>query len=151
MARGTKLTPEQVIDLREHHEHVRAFRRNEETGETMSDKDIDTKVALEFGVSVTHVRDIVLGVTHADVGGPRDVARQKRVDLYSQERTTLGETEARRRMNLRLRGVDPEPKAVRWSQRAVILDSKGRETGMAYTLEPGQSIRVELVAEGGNR
>jgi hypothetical protein len=50
---------------------------------------------------------------------------------------------------LRRRGIDPEPKAVRYVQRAVIVDSKGRDTGMAYVLEPGQSIRVELVAEGG--
>lgn len=151
MSRSTKLTRDQVVALRERHAHIREFRHNEETGESMSDKDLDTQVAEEFGVSVTHVRDIVLGTTHADVGGPRDVARAKRVDLYGTERLTLGDTEARRRMNMRLKGIDPEPKAVRFVQRVVIVNAKGRDTDLAYTLEPGQSIRVDLVAEGGRR
>lgn len=143
------MTTEQVIDLRERHEWLRGLREDPETGKSMADKDIDASVAKEFGVSPSHVRDIVMGVVHAEAGGPIDVARARRRELYRTEREALGDTEARRRMNLRVRGIDPEPKAIRWSQRAVIVDSKGRDTGMAYVLEPGQSIRVELVAEGG--
>ena len=146
---NAKLTRDQVVALRERHAHIREFRHNEETGESMSDKDLDTQVAEEFGVSATHVRDIVLGTTHADVPGPRDVARAKRVDLYGTERLTLGDTEARRRMNMRLKGIDPEPKTVRFVQRVVIVDHRGKDTEMSYTLEPGHSIRVDLVAEGG--
>ena len=31
----------------------------------------------------------------------------------------------------------------------VIVDHRGKDTEMSYTLEPGHSIRVDLVAEGG--
>lgn len=149
MAKGRKLTDTQVVELRERHQFLREMDADE--GNTRSDTEQDTQVAKEFGVSVSHVRDLVMGGSRAEAGGPIDVARRERFILFLREREALGDTEARRRLNLRSRNIDPEPKTVRWSQRAVIVDSKGRDTGMAYVLEPGQSIRVELVAEGGRR
>ncbi|ATW59122.1 hypothetical protein FDJ13_gp62 [Gordonia phage Gustav] len=145
------MTTAEVVELRERHAWLRELREDPETGKSQADKDIDHQVAVEFKVSASHVRDIVMGVVHAEAGGPIDAARARRRELYRAEREALGDTEARRRMNLRVRGIDPEPKAIRWSQRAVIVGANGRDTDMAYVLEPGQSIRVELVAEGGRR
>ena len=142
------LSSDQVVEIRERHKWLRGLREDFEVQETMTDTDIDNKVAEEFMVSASHGRDIVMGVVHPDAGGPLDTIRSRRRELYRAEREALGDSEARRRMNLRTRGIDPEPLAVRYAQRVVILDSRGRETGLETILEPGQSIRVDMVAQG---
>ena len=149
MARGRKLTDEQVAELRERHLFLRELASDSTTHR--SDTDHDTQVAGEFGVSVSHVRDLVLGNARPEAGGPVDVVRRDRFVMYLRDREALGDTEARRRLNLRSRNIDPDPKTVRYVQRVVIVDHRGRDTDMAYNLEPGHSIRVEMVAEGGNR
>lgn len=145
-----RLTPEQVREIRERHEWLRQFRDDPDAGR-QTDAELDAKVAKEFGISRVYVAALVTGKSRPEVDGPLDAARVRIQELFIAEAAELGPDEANRRRSLRRRGIDPEPKAIRWSQRAVIVDSKGRDTGMAYVLEPGQSIRVELVAEGGNR
>lgn len=147
MAKGRKLTDTQVVELRERHLFLREVDAAE--GHKSSDTEHDTRVAKEFGVSVSHVRDLVMGGSRTEAEGPIDVARRERFVLFLREREALGDTEARRRLNLRSRNIDPEPKAVRYAQRVTVLDHRGKDTDMAVTLEPGQSIRVELVTEGG--
>lgn len=134
------------------HQFLRELRDEEDDSEARkSDGDLDAQVAKEFKISRVYVSALVVGKSRPKAGGPLDHRRNRILELFWSEADALGPEEAYRRRRLRNRGIDPEPKAVRWSQRAVILDAKGRETGMAYTLEPGQSIRVELVAEGGQR
>ena len=137
------MTPELVAEIRERHLFLR------ELDPDRAAKDLDRQVAEEFTVSQSHLRDIVTGLVHPDAPGPIDVGRARRRELYRTERETLGDREARRRLNLRTRGIDPEPKAVRYVQRVVIVDHRGKDTEMSYTMEPGHSIRVDLVAEGG--
>lgn len=145
-----RLTPEQVREIRERHEWLRQFRDDPDAGR-QTDAELDAKVAKEFGISRVYVAALVTGKSRPEVDGPLDAARVRIQELFISEAAELGPDEANRRRSLRRRGIDPEPKAIRWRQRAVIVDSKGRDTGMAYVLEPGQSIRMELVAEGGNR
>lgn len=138
------LTPAAVVQIRERHEFLRQM-------EDRAGKDLDAQVAAEFAVSQSHVRDIVTGVARADDGGPIDKARAVRRELFRQERESLGDREARRRMNLRSRGIDPEPKAARTVTRVTVVDHRGKDTDMVAYLEPGQTLRVDNVLEGGIR
>lgn len=147
-----RLTPEQVREIRERHEWLRQFRKlyeDDPDAGRQTDAELDAKVAKEFGISRVYVAALVTGKSRPEVDGPLDAARVRIQELFIVEAAELGPDEANRRRSLRRRGIDPEPKAIRWSQRAVIVDSKGRDTEMSYTLEPGHSIRVDLVAEGG--
>ncbi|AWY05500.1 hypothetical protein PBI_MORRISSEY_58 [Gordonia phage Morrissey] len=147
MAKGRKLTDAQVAELRERHQFLRDT--EDHAGEHRNDSVNDAQVAQEFNISVSHVRELVMGRARPDAGGPIDKARQIRHTLFLQERIDLGDTEARRRLNLRSRNIDPNPKEIRYVQRVTVLDARGRDTNLSTVLEPGQSLRVDLVAEGG--
>lgn len=148
MAKGRKLTDAQVAELRERHQFLREVDTDEGT---VASSDTDAQVAQEFNISVSHVRELVMGRARPDAGGPIDKARQIRHNLFLQERIDLGDTEARRRLNLRSRNIDPNPKEIRYVQRVTVLDASGRDTNLSTVLEPGQSVRVEMVTEGGRR
>lgn len=148
------LSQERVAELREYHHHLREVDEaldEDERDEALSPATRDQKVADKFGVSVSLVRRIVMGLAHAEAGGPIDQARRARRDLYRRERVSLGETEARRRLKLRAMNIDPAPKVETLVQRVTIVDSKGRPTPAVVDLQPGQSVRVELVPIGGDR
>lgn len=149
MAKGRKLTDAQVVELRERHQFLR--QTDEDEGQPRNDSANDRLVANEFGVSISHVRDLVMGGSRKEAGGPIDVARRERFLLFIRERGELGDTEARRRLNLRSRNIDPNPKEIRYVQRVTVLDDLGRDTNLSTVLEPGQSVRVEMVTEGGRR
>ncbi|UTN93348.1 hypothetical protein SEA_WIDOW_56 [Gordonia phage Widow] len=147
----THITDELVVQIRERHDWLRSFREDEDTGDWMTDAAIDAKVAEEMNVSPSYVKALVTGEARKGVGGPIDHARNARQALYHEEAQTLGVTEARRRLQLRSRNIDPTPKALRYVQRVTILDAKGRPTPGVVDLAPGETVRVELVAVGGDR
>ncbi|QLF84042.1 hypothetical protein SEA_UPYO_63 [Gordonia phage Upyo] len=144
-----KLTAEEVVAIRERHAMLREFREDPDTGDRMTDGEIDTKVSGEFGVSRVHVGHLVTGKSRPEVGGPLDTRRAEIAATYYAEAAALGVTEANRRRRLRNKGIDPTPEAVVMVQRATIIDARGKDTDMAYELEPGQSIRLDLVPRGG--
>ena len=144
------ITEEQVRSIRERHEWLRSFRENED-GTQLTDAEIDHKVAEELDVTRKLVTRIVLGETRLSAGGPLDQPRIARQALYHEEAQALGVTEARRRRQLRSRNIDPTPKVVTYVQRVTVLDAKGRPTLGVVDLAPGETVRVELVAVGGDR
>lgn len=140
-----------VEEVRDTYDLQRELDEDEAPEDRRSEHARDKHVADQLGVSVEFVRRAVIGETFPDAPGPIDAARRRRLDLYREEVGTLGESEARRRSQLRARGIDPDPKTPRVVQVVRILDPKGRPTGMEYTLEPGHSISVSLGTEGGDR
>lgn len=145
------LKPDDVEKIREDYARIRFHVQDLTEGEDgyLTPSEIDQRVATMNKVSVGLVRRIVMGLAHADAPGPIDQGRRARRDLYQRERVTLGETEARRRLALRSRNIDPAPKVERLVQRVTILDSSGRPTTGVVDLNPGETVRVELVAIGG--
>lgn len=143
------LSDQAVEAIREKYEWYRQLDEGEAGAE--SDSQRDRRVAEEFGVSADTVRQAVMGLSHPTAGGPIDHARRTRRDLYARERVSLGETEARRRLQLRRHNMDPDPKVERLVQRITVVDSQGRDTPATMDLAPGQTVRVELVAVGGTR
>lgn len=135
--------------IRERYEWLKDLDQGE--ADPLTPSALDAKVANEFGVSVSSVKDIIMGITHGEAGGPIDQARRTRRDLFARERETLGDAEARRRLQLRARNIDPAPKVERLVQRITVMDSKGRPTVAVLDLQPGESIHVELVPVGGDR
>lgn len=144
----TQITNETIQAIRERHEWLRGF-RDESDAEWETDNQLDEKVAQEFSVAVTYVRGLVLGRIRPQAGGPLDNARIARTALYHEEAATLGEKEARRRRQLRSRNIDPTPKTVRYTQRVTILNAKGQPTAGVVDLQPGETVKVELIAVGG--
>ena len=144
-----QLTDTRVVEIREKHQWLRDIRDTEPGAERSTDGELDSRVAEEFGISRTHVASLVEGRSRPAAGGPIDHRRVQIQHMHAEEVGVLGVDEAARRRRLRLKGIDPDPKAIRYVQRVTVLDAQGRDTNMAVTLDPGQSIRVELVAEGG--
>lgn len=146
-----KLSPEDVVKIREDHARIRDYVADLEPDDEgyLKPSEIDVRVAQMNGTSKTRVQEIIMGLAHAGVGGPIDHGRRTRRDLYQRERASLGETEARRRLALRSRNIDPAPKVERLVQRVTILDSQGRPTAGIVDLAPGETVRVELVPIGG--
>lgn len=146
-----KQIPEDLArSIRERYEDLKELDAGLDREERQTSTQRDAQVAKDFGLSLTAVKDIVMGVTHTEAGGPIDHARRQRRELYARERISLGDTEARRRLQLRARNIDPAPKAERLVQRVTILDSKGQIVAQTE-MEPGQTLQVALVAVGGDR
>lgn len=144
------LSDSTVLEIRERYEWLKDLNGDTPGEEALTPAELDGRVAGEFGVSVTTVKDIVMGLSHPDVEGPIDQGRRLRRDLYNRERDSIGETEARRRLQLRARGIDPAPKVERLAQRITVMDHRGRPTVASVTLAPGEWLKVELVAVGPN-
>lgn len=144
-----QLTDVQVVEIRDKHLWLRQVRDGAPESERDTDGEIDAQVAEEFGISRTHVASLVEGRSRPAAGGPIDHRRVQIQHLYAEESKVLDAAEAARRRRLRIRGIDPDPKAIRYVQRVTVLDAHGRDTNLSTVLEPGQSLRVDLVAEGG--
>lgn len=75
MGRPGKLTPNQVIEIREKYEHQRDLADNDpEYAETVATT--EDRLAEHYGVSSSMIRRIVLGLSYARVGGPIDETRR---------------------------------------------------------------------------
>lgn len=146
---ATPISDAKALDIRERYEWLHELNNDAPEHDRIRPGEIDAKIAAEHKISVTTVRDIVMGLTHPQAGGPIDHKRRERRDLLERETESLGETEARRRFNLRCRNIDPTPKVERLVQRVTVIDSKGRPTAATTDLAPGESLRVELVPVGG--
>lgn len=75
MGRPGKLTPNQVIEIREKYEHQRDLADNDpEYAETVATT--EDRLAEHYGVSSSMIRRIVLGLSYARVAGPIDETRR---------------------------------------------------------------------------
>lgn len=138
-------------EIRERYQWLHELNDDAPQQDRLTSRQIDQKVAEEFGISVSSLGDLVCGITHGDAGGPIDHKRRTRRDLFQRETVTLGVTEARRRFNLRCRNIDPAPKVEKLVHRVTVMDSKGNPTAATADLAPGEWIKIELIAVGGDR
>ena len=149
---ASQIPADTVEEIRERHQWLRDLRSSDmDDADRQTDGAIDTQVAKEFGVSRVYVARLVDGSARPEAPGPIDHRRAQEAVLYGQEVESLGQTEAARRRRLRRRGIDPDPKTPRLVQRVTVVGHRGIDTGMVAFLEPGQSLRVDLVTEGGVR
>lgn len=141
------LTEELVADLRERHDYLRTVDQDSPEEERLTPAELDSKVAQEYSVSVSSVQNIVMGLSHTKAGGPIDLERRARRDLYLREREALGETEARRRIQLRARGLPIASTVTEvLALRLTVMNSQNKPTVASVTLAPGEWIKTELVA-----
>jgi hypothetical protein len=147
------LSQEVVADIRERHDYLRQVDQEAPEAERLKPSELDEKVAQEYSVSRTSVLNIVMGLTHVEAGGPIDRERRSRRDLFIRERANLGAAEARRRLQLRARGlpivaakasvpVVSEALALR----ITVMDSRSKPTVATVTLAPGEWLKTDLVA-----
>lgn len=148
----TPLSEELVVALRERHDYLRQVDAEAPEHERLTPRELDSKVAQEYSVSITSVQNIVMGLTHIAAGGPVDLERRARRDLYQRELMTLGSTEARRRLQLRARGLpivdqaNPVPDPEILALRITVMDSRNKPTVASVTLAPGEWLKTEMVA-----
>lgn len=145
--------PDAVVEaIRDRHAMLRELRSADPDAEDrQTDGAIDYQVAEEFDVSRVYVARLVEGMARPEAAGPIDHRRAQESVLYAQELQGMGKAEAARRRRLRRRGIDPDPKVARPVTRVTVVDHRGKDTDMVAYLEPGQTLRVDTVLEGGLR
>jgi len=119
MGRPGKLTPEQVVEIREAYEHQRDLTDNDpDYAETVATT--EARLAGRFGISASMVRRIVLGLSYAALPGPIDAARR------AVAKEVLDET---------------PPTAVR------LTVSRPGLSALSFVYPPGTTVLVEPIAE----
>ena len=114
-------------------------------GPRPSGQDLDRQVAEEFTVSQSHLRDIVTGLVHPTLQDPSAWAALGGGSCTDRA-GDLGDREARRRLNLRTRGMTPSPRPSGTSSAWSSWTTVARTPRCPTPWSPGHSIRVDLVA-----
>ncbi|AWY06562.1 hypothetical protein HOT45_gp61 [Gordonia phage Trine] len=144
-----QMTDDKVREIRERHAFLRDARDLAPDTERDTDRAIDAKVAEEFGVSQVYVKQLVLGISRPTAPGPVDTKRAEAQALYYQEATSLGVTEARRRRQLRARGLEPITAAASTIQRVEIRDATGSVVHRLDVPVGGWTVLTTVPVEAG--
>lgn len=133
-----RLTDDQVAEIREAYTWARTASWTAESPEQWETVgDTEQRLSEQFGLSVTSIHNLVLGLTYPDAPGPVDLPRRAAYDRYQADVAKYGVSIARSRA----RDIDPNTPQLR-------LEVQGPDGKVvSRVLAPGSVVRVEYATE----
>lgn len=133
-----KLTPAQVEDIRYLYEQSRGI--TFDTGEPESVRELDHRLADEFGVSVPTIQKIVMGLSYKEVVGPIDVERRAEFLRAQQLKDEFGTAKGRQMFQ-------NEQRAALRSRALVVVISPRNGEVQRVVVPWGSTVSVEPLFE----